>query len=127
MRRDCAEGGFAVALAECCIESGGIGARVDLPAPSGPDGGFGVVGALFGEAPSRIIVSAPRAERAGLLALARDLDVPASVIGRTGGGRVTVSVAGEVAADAALAEAEHAWASGLARHFEPGAVQASAP
>jgi phosphoribosylformylglycinamidine synthase len=124
---DCAEGGLAVALAECCIESGGIGARVDLPAPSGPDGGFGVVGALFGEAPSRIIVSAPRAERAGLLARARDLDVPASVIGRTGGGRVTVSVAGEVAADAALAEAEHAWASGMARHFEPGAVQASAP
>ena len=116
-----------MALAECCIESGGIGARVDLPGPSGPDGGFGVVRALFGEAPSRVIVSAPRAERAGLLALARDLGVPASVIGSTGGGRVTVSVAGEVAADAALAEAEHAWASGLARHFEPGAVQASAP
>ena len=124
---DCAEGGFAVALAECCIESGGIGARVDLPGPGGPDDGFGVVRLLFGEAPSRVIVSAPPAERAGLLALARDLGVPAAVIGSTGGGRVTVSAAGDVIADAALADAEQAWISGLARHFEPGAAQPSAP
>ena len=124
---DCAEGGLAVALAECCIESGGIGARVDLPGPGGPDDGFGVVRALFGESPSRMVVSAAPEGRAWLLALARDCGVPASVIGRTGGGRVTVSVAGAVAADAALSDAEHAWASGLTRHFEPGAAQASAP
>ncbi len=124
---DCAEGGFAVALAECCIESGGVGARVDLPGPAGPDDGFGAVRTLFGESPSRIIVSAAPAGRAGLLALARDRGVPAAVIGRTGGGRVTVSVAGEVVADAALDAAERAWTTGLARHFEAAAVRESAP
>jgi phosphoribosylformylglycinamidine synthase len=47
---DIAEGGLAVALAECCL-AGRIGARVELP------GDF----ELFGEAPGRaFIVSGPR-------------------------------------------------------------------
>ena len=46
---DIAEGGFAVALAECCI-AGGIGATVSVP--EGAD--------LFSEAPGRaFIVSGP--------------------------------------------------------------------
>ena len=119
---DCAEGGLAVALAECCVESGGVGACVDLPASAGPADRFEVVRMLFGEAPSRIIVSATRSGRVDLLARARGLGVPAALVGRTGGGRVTVSVAGAVVADVALEAAEHAWATGLARHFEPAAV-----
>ena len=119
---DCAEGGLAVALAECSIESGGVGARVDLPVPAGSNDRFDVVRTLFGESPSRIIVSVTRAGQAELLARARDLGVPAAVIGRTGGDRVTVSVSGGVVADVAIEAAEHAWATGLARHFEPAAV-----
>src|SRR5205814_8398259 len=45
---DCAEGGLAVALAECCI-AGGLGAEVRLPEPNAET--------LFGEAPSRVILS----------------------------------------------------------------------
>ena len=119
---DCAEGGLAVALAECSIESGGVGARVDLPVSTGSNDGFDVVRTLFGESPSRIIVSVIGARQAELLARARDLGVPAAVIGRTGGDRVTVSVAGDVVADVAIETAEHAWATGLARHFEPAMV-----
>ena len=48
--------------------------------------------------------------------------MPAALVGRTGGDRVTVSVAGVVAADLALDEAEHAWGDGLTRHFEAAAV-----
>ena len=46
---DIAEGGLAVAIAECCI-AGGIGASVELPADL----------ELFGEAPGRaFVVSGP--------------------------------------------------------------------
>jgi phosphoribosylformylglycinamidine synthase len=54
---DIAEGGLAVALAECCI-AGGIGAVVDAPSD---------LAALFGEAPGRaFIVSGPEPALAGL-------------------------------------------------------------
>ena len=124
---DCAEGGLAVALAECCVESGGVGARVDLPVSAGSSDGLDVVRNLFGESPSRIVASATRDRRAELLDRARALGVPAAVIGGTGGDRVTMSVAGDVVADVALEAAEHAWATGLARHFEPAAGQETAP
>jgi phosphoribosylformylglycinamidine synthase subunit PurL len=48
---DVADGGVAVALAECCIE-GGIGARVALPSDDDT--------ALFGEAPGGVVVAGPR-------------------------------------------------------------------
>jgi phosphoribosylformylglycinamidine synthase subunit PurL len=48
---DIAEGGLAVALAECCIE-GGLGASVDLPAVSDA--------VLFGEGPGGVVVAGPR-------------------------------------------------------------------
>ena len=115
---DCAEGGFAVTLTECCVESGGVGARVELSAPAGPDDRFALVRALFGEAPSRVVVSVPPEAREQLRARAHALSVPATVIGRTGGERLTISVAGEVVAAVGLDEAEQAWANGLTRHFE---------
>jgi len=48
---DCAEGGLAVALAECCI-SGGLGAQIELSATQ-----LRLDLLLFGEGTSRIIVS----------------------------------------------------------------------
>ena len=115
---DCAEGGFAVTLAECCVESSGVGARVGLSGKGGPDDRFLLVRALFGEAPSRVVVSATPGERDRLLARARALSVPAAVIGQTGGERLAISVAGAIVADIGLDEAEQAWAHGLTRHFE---------
>jgi len=80
---DCAEGGFAVTLAECCVEGGGVGARVTLPGgenPSEPDDGFALARALFGEAPSRVVVSVAPTDRDRLLERAAALAVPAAVI-----------------------------------------------
>ena len=67
---DIAEGGLAVALAECCI-AGGIGAVVEGPAD---------IDQLFGEAPGRaFIVSGPEPALAGL-----------EIIGRVGGTRLEI-------------------------------------
>jgi len=65
---DVAEGGVAVALAECCI-AGGIGARVD---------GLTGEATLFGEGPGAFVVSGPREAMARFGAAAR-------VIGSVGG------------------------------------------
>jgi len=55
---DVAEGGLAVALAECCL-AGEIGATVELPAPVEPPGGADELAALYGECAGRFVVSGP--------------------------------------------------------------------
>ena len=115
---DGSDGGLAVTLAECCVESGTVGAQVDLPSWHGADDRFGVVQAMFGEAPSRVIVSVAAGQRDQLLSHARERQVPATVIGSTGGDRIRISVAGQLAADIGVDEAEQAWGQGLTRHFE---------
>jgi phosphoribosylformylglycinamidine synthase subunit PurL len=87
---DIAEGGLAVALAECCV-AGGIGARVTLPPGLDP----------FGEAPGcAFVVSAPEEAVAGL----------GEVLGRVGGGRL--EIAGLL--DLAVSELHRARELGLA-------------
>jgi phosphoribosylformylglycinamidine synthase subunit PurL len=68
---DVAEGGLAVALAECCIE-GGLGARVDAGDAS-----------LFGEGPGAFVVSGPRESLAAFGAAAR-------VLGEAGGDALVI-------------------------------------
>src|SRR5690606_1586129 len=85
---DCSAGGLAIALAECCFDSGGIGARVDTPAAASDGGVDPLAALLFGESASRVIVSVDPARRDAVLAAARAAGVPAAVIGRTGGARL---------------------------------------
>ncbi|MDE0829251.1 MAG: phosphoribosylformylglycinamidine synthase subunit PurL [Vicinamibacterales bacterium] len=115
---DGSDGGLAVTLAECCVESGTVGAQIDLPSWQGADDRFGVVQALFGEAPSRVIVSVAAGHRDQLFSSARERSVPATVIGSTGGDRLRLAVAGQPVADIGVDEAEYAWGQGLTRHFE---------
>jgi phosphoribosylformylglycinamidine synthase len=74
---DCSEGGFAVALAECCImrRDAQLGAEVDLSGYKS----LSTRGLLFGEAQARVILSVHNAE--GVLAIAKKHGVPARVIG----------------------------------------------
>jgi phosphoribosylformylglycinamidine synthase len=79
---DCADGGLAVALAECAIldRAGQMGATVDLGAwPELP-----LRALLFGEAAGRVVVSTP--DPATVLRLAREHGVPAAEIGTVDGG-----------------------------------------
>jgi phosphoribosylformylglycinamidine synthase len=113
---DCAEGGLAVALAECCFGADGGGADVDIPAVQTTHR-HAVEAALFGESASRVIVSV-RADRAGdVLARAKAAGVPARAIGTTGGRRIRVRLDGELSIDVDVREAEHAWQNGLERYF----------
>ena len=77
---DCADGGLAVAIAECCLAGAvGLDARA---AEFGPR----LDAALFGEAQSRFVVAAPGGEaRAALQALAAEAGVEAVVLGVAAG------------------------------------------
>jgi phosphoribosylformylglycinamidine synthase II len=77
---DIAEGGFLVAVAECCL-AGGLGARLELDPSSAP------WEHLFGERPGGFVVSGPRA---ALEALGER--VPVDVLGTVGGSALEVGV-----------------------------------
>ncbi len=79
---DCADGGLAVALAECAImdRDHPLGARVDLS----PWRALPRRGLLFGEAQGRVVVSTPGPDR--VLAVAARHGVPARTIGAVTGG-----------------------------------------
>jgi phosphoribosylformylglycinamidine synthase len=82
---DVSDGGLAVALAECCTTSRDgtlVGALVTLPAASGSTP---VAAALFGEAPSRIVVSMPRAAADEVMRRASTAGVTARKLGETAG------------------------------------------
>jgi len=86
---DCSDGGFAVALAECCMtgathEAPERGAAVTLP-----EGGR-LDGRLFGEAQSRAIVSCDPAKAGQLEALAKKHGVPCLKIGQVGGDSLAI-------------------------------------
>jgi phosphoribosylformylglycinamidine synthase subunit PurL len=74
---DVAEGGFAVALAECCL-AGGRGAQVDFRGVG--DSGERLLELLFGEGSGGILLSGPRP---ALAAIARA--VPLTLFGVVGG------------------------------------------
>jgi phosphoribosylformylglycinamidine (FGAM) synthase-like enzyme len=112
---DCSDGGIAVTLAECTFDSGGTGCDVDLPAES--QGDLRIPATLFGESPSRVVVSVRPEDRATLMHLAAEGGVPARIIGRTGGSRVRIAVDGQVAVDAALPEAEQLWKTAIEKYF----------
>jgi phosphoribosylformylglycinamidine synthase len=86
---DVSDGGLATTLAECCTEGVAVGARISLPrAASAVD----AVAALFGEAPSRVVVSVPPAGADLVLERAHAAGVPATRIGETGGTSLSIEV-----------------------------------
>jgi phosphoribosylformylglycinamidine synthase len=113
---DCAEGGVAVTVAECCFDTP-LGVEVMLAAVSSTTPGFIDVATLFGETASRAVVSTTAEQAPALLALAAAAAVPAAQIGTVGGDRVRVGVDGRVVIDQSLAEAEQIWSSALDDHF----------
>ena len=105
---DIAEGGLAVALAECCL-AGGLGAEVRLDALAGEsdeDGeGDDPVQTLFGEAPGGFLVSGIST---GVRALGRRTRV--RVIGSVGPDALRIKL-GELSLSATLDELTEAHAS----------------
>jgi len=96
---DLSDGGFLVALAEMAM-AGGIGADLALP-ESLPAHAF-----LFGEDQARYLLVTPAPD--ALLAAASKADVPASIVGKTGGDALTLSN-GNAISVAELRRINEAW------------------
>jgi phosphoribosylformylglycinamidine synthase len=103
---DVSEGGLAVTLAESCI-AGDIGACVSLPEDVRLDA------LLFGEAPSRIVVSVAPDDLRTLLELARKADIPATLLGHVAGSDLIIEVGGEPLVRAPVAELAATWRGAL--------------
>ena len=114
---DCAEGGLAVTIAECCFDTG-LGAIADVPAVTTAVPMFAEVAALFGESASRVVATVRSNETAELLALAGHHGVPAAVIGRVGGEQIQLTIAGRPAIAEPLANVERLWSGAIERYFE---------
>jgi phosphoribosylformylglycinamidine synthase len=115
---DCSDGGIAVAIAECCFDTGSIGAELSLDAVSvARDPQMNVAATLFGESASRAIVSIAADAVTEVLERAAAAGVPARVIGETGGNRLRISVGGAVAIDESLDAAERVWSTAIDQYF----------
>ncbi len=89
---DVSDGGFAVALAECCaVEPEPIGARCDLTAFLSGATALDALAVLFSEAPSRVVVSVEPSAASRVLAAAAAASVPAARIGETGGAALAIT------------------------------------
>jgi phosphoribosylformylglycinamidine synthase len=112
---DCAEGGLAATVAECCMSGPApVGADVTLPADPGP-----AALTLFGEGPSRIVVSVAPGQAEGFARLMSECAVPWRWIGMAGGDRLVVRLgAGTLPAlDVSVDAIGQEWRSGFARHL----------
>ncbi len=87
---DCSEGGLAVCLAESCVSNRGgmLGATIDIKGLLDKDARLDEV--LFGEAPSRIVVTVTKGSLPKLEEIAKRHSVPLSNLGTVGGDRLVV-------------------------------------
>jgi phosphoribosylformylglycinamidine synthase subunit PurL len=86
---DCSDGGLAVALAECCVWSG-LGMRGELQLPEHLSNDLlAATALLFGEAPSRIVLSATPENWDALSDLAAEHGMLMTRLGVVGGERLT--------------------------------------
>ena len=124
--QDVSGGGLAVALAESAMWAAsdrGLGATVRLHAARSP------AVELFGESPSRIVLSCRPRHAAAVVLLARQHGLPVDEIGVVGGERLVIELTGAGstgaaeergsrvadAVDVPVADLRHAWDHGLAR------------
>ncbi|HET7340858.1 MAG TPA: phosphoribosylformylglycinamidine synthase subunit PurL [Methylomirabilota bacterium] len=108
---DCSEGGVAVALAEACVTGRApIGCEATLAGAARNDL------ALFGEGPSRVVVSVDAARQRAFEALMAESAIPWRWIGTTGGDRLRLRVGAARVVDVGLDRIEHAWRNGFERH-----------
>jgi phosphoribosylformylglycinamidine synthase len=124
--QDVSGGGLASAVAEAAIwgaDDEGIGARLRLPVANSP------AVDLFGESPSRLVVSCRPRHAPAVALLARQHGLAIEELGSVGGDRLVIELAGARATGAAeergsrvadaldvpVRELRHAWETGLNR------------
>ena len=118
---DCAEGGLAVALAECCISQLTArntprltGATIDL---EGMDS-VRLDALLFGESHGRVIITTSESEAGAAVERAKLLGVPAVRIGTVTGGDTLDIASGDTHLSWQLSELHDVWWNTIARAME---------
>jgi phosphoribosylformylglycinamidine synthase subunit PurL len=115
---DCSDGGLAVALAESCFDTEGMGAEVSIPGVEiAREAALNTAAALYGESASRVLISVVPEDATAVLEHAAALNVPARLIGQTGGNLLRIAVAGEMSVDVSIHDAERVWNAAIERYF----------
>jgi phosphoribosylformylglycinamidine synthase subunit PurL len=112
---DCADGGLAAAIAESCFSSlkrKKVGAKIELKNENLSNEAL-----LFGESPSRIVVSFAAENLDKIQAAAVEMNCPLAVIGKVGGGNLTITVNKSEIISAPIAELENVWANSLEKQL----------
>ena len=107
---DCADGGLAIALAECCFSSLNrevFGADIDIT------GDYDLATRLFSETPSRIIISFDESELGDIEEIVAAAGCPMTLLGNVGSDRLRIESDGEEVIQLDVAEMESAWRSSL--------------
>jgi phosphoribosylformylglycinamidine synthase II len=107
---DCSDGGLAVALSECCFSSlnrRATGAAVELSSA------LPVATLLFSESPSRIIISFDEAALVQIKDIAAETNCPLTLLGRTGGEKLSIKANGQEVVHLSVRELEDAWRTSL--------------
>jgi phosphoribosylformylglycinamidine synthase len=116
---DCSDGGLAITLAELCFSSLGrdaIGAEVDLKGLPGP------TALLFGESPSRIVISFEAADAQTVQEIAERNNAPFEIIGRVGGPDLKITIDRTEAITASVSKLEEVWRSALSSKLQAEVV-----
>jgi len=113
---DASEGGLAITLAESCItdKSKMIGAAIKLDAADN----IRKDAMLFGEAPSRIVVSLARDKLSFLEKIAKKHNIPYEILGTTGGKNFSVQYGEAAKIDLPLAALSDAWRNAIPRRLQ---------
>ena len=120
---DCADGGLAVALAECCFSSLNrevFGAEIDLT------GEYDLATRLFSETPSRIIISFEESALVRIEEIAAAAACPVTLLGKVGSARLRIKSDGDDVLRLDIAEMEIAWRSSLKQKLQAEVMAAGA-
>ena len=108
---DTSDGGLATAIAESCFSSLNrktVGADLDLKNENLSNEAL-----LFGESPSRIVVSFTAENLEKIQAIADEINCPLEVIGKIGGKELKIKINGSEIVSASIIELEAVWKNSL--------------
>jgi phosphoribosylformylglycinamidine synthase len=120
---DCADGGLAIALAECCFSSLNrevFGADIDIT------GDYDLATRLFSETPSRIIISFDESALGDIEEIVAAASCPMTLLGNVGSDRLRIESDGEEVIQLDVAEIEKAWRSSLKDKLQAEVLAAGA-
>ena len=115
---DCSEGGLAVTLAESCVTNAGqmLGVKIKLDELKNSDIRLDEI--LFGEAPSRIVVSLSKDNLGVLEEIARRRSVPYAILGEVRGEKLVIQCKESAIIDLPMTEINDTWRKAIPSRLE---------